>query len=179
MGYFPMCVDLNGKTVLLVGNGKQIAQKEEKLRQFGAVLRKLEYLTEADLTENTAFVTVGDTDAAEAERISSRCILRGIPVNVVDMPALSTFTFPATIVKGDLTVSISTGGKAPGGAAYLAKQIDQQLPDRTGEILDWLQEIRQKLYTLYSKEAARLLLSRVTELAFALGRPLTDVEAGI
>lgn len=179
MGYFPMCVDLTGRVVLLVGNGKQIADKEAKLRPFGAELRRLHHLAEEALTANVALVVVGDTDPTEAGRISKLCAERRIPVNVVDMPALCTFTFPAMIVKGDLTISVSTGGKAPGVAAFLSQRIDEQLPDRTEEILDWLQEMRQKLYSRYSKEAARALLSRMTKEAFTLGRPLTDTEAGI
>ena len=179
MGCFPMCMDLSGKVVLLVGNGKQIADKEKKLRPFGAELRRMDHLTAEDLTTEVAFVVVGDTELAEAERISKLCNAQRIPVNVVDNSALCTFTFPAMIVKRDLTISVSTGGKVPGGAAFLSKCIDEQLPDRTEEIMDWLQEMRQKLYAQYSREAARALLSRMTKEAFTLGRPLTDEEAGI
>lgn len=176
MGYFPMCVDLNGKTVLLIGNGKQTADREQKLRPFGAALRRVENLTAADLTGDVAFVAVGDTDAAEAERISALCVDAGIPVNVADKPELCTFIFPAVVCRGDLTVSVSTGGKSPGAAAYLSKQIAGQLPCRTEEILDWLGGIRRELYMQYPRETARQILSRITRKAFALGRPLDRDE---
>ena len=38
MGYFPMCIKLEGRKVALVGNGSQIKDKEEKLNPFGAVM---------------------------------------------------------------------------------------------------------------------------------------------
>lgn len=176
MGYFPMCIDLKGKTVLLIGNGKQTADREQKLRPFGANLRRVENLTVADLTKDVAFVAVGDTAGEEAARISALCTAAGVPVNVADKPELCTFVFPAMVCRGDLTVSVSTGGKVPGGAAYLSRQISRQLPDRTEEILDWLGEIRRELYSRYPRENARQILSRITVRAFDLGRPLDRNE---
>lgn len=171
-----MCLDLTGKTVLLVGEGMQIADKARRLAEFGAELRCIGCLTAEDLTGDVAFVVVGDTPGSEAERISQICTACRIPLNVVDMPALCTFTFPAMVVEGDVTISVSTGGKAPGAAAYLAKRIREQLPERTGEILAWLQDMRQKLYIRYPKDIARTRLSGMTRRAFALGRPLTAPE---
>lgn len=176
MGYFPMCIDLTGKTVLLIGNGKQTADRERKLRPFGANLRRMEKLTASDLTKDVAFVTVGDTDTDEAARISALCAAAGIPVNVADQPQLCTFVFPAMVCRGDLTVSVSTGGKTPGGAAHLSRQISRQLPDRTEEILDWLGEIRRELYSRCPRDTARQSLSHITVRAFDLGRPLTREE---
>lgn len=171
MAYFPMSLDLEGRTVLLVGEGAQIADKAQKLRPFGAQLRRVHPLAEEDLTADVAFVVVGDTPGAEAERISRLCTARRIPVNVVDMPALCTFTFPALICRGDLTVSVSTGGKVPGAAAYLAERIRQMLPAGTDEILTWLRQMRQKLYARYPRDTARAMLHRMTREAFELGRP--------
>ena len=178
MGYFPMCIDLTGKTVLLVGNGRQIQDKMEKLRPFGCRIQRLSTICKGDL-EHAALVVVGDTGREEAARVSGLCASRGIPVNVVDEPELSSFFFPAMITRGDLTVSVSTGGRTPGAAGYLAKQIDARLPDRTEEILDWLARLRGTLYARYPKETAREMLSRITRQAFREGRPLTEAECSI
>lgn len=176
MAYFPMCLDLAGRTVLLVGEGSQTADKAEKLRPFGARLRHVHAMTAEDLTADVAFVVVGDTPGAEAARISRLCTERRIPVNVVDMPGLCTFTFPALVCRGDLSIAVSTGGKAPGAAAWLAERIRQMLPARTGEILQWLGDTRRKLYARYPRETARAMLRRLTGKALELGRPLTDGE---
>lgn len=176
MGYFPMCMELSGREVLLVGSGAQIAHKAQKLRPFGAVLQISEQFSREDLTENTAFVVVGDTCRAEAARIREICKARRIPVNVVDDPALSDFFFPAMVTRGDLTISVSTGGSCPGGAAYLARQIEKSLPEQTEQILDWLQEIRRKIYQTHPRQEAAARIRSITARAFELGRPLTDAE---
>lgn len=169
MNSFPMCVDLTGKTVFLVGNGSQIAEKVEKLRPFGPLLIKKATLDLADLQEEPALVVVGDLEENEAAPISALCRAHRIPVNVVDKPALCSFYFPALICRGDLTVSVSTGGKSPGLAASLRRRIEDQLPDRTEEILDWLGENRWKFREMG-------ILKAVTEAALESGRPLTEAE---
>lgn len=173
MAYFPMCLDLTGRTVLLVGNGEQTRDKMEKLRPFGCVIRRSSQFSRRDL-EDAALVVVSDTERAEAARISGLCAARGIPVNVVDEPDLCSFFFPAMITRGDLTVSVSTGGRTPGAAGYLAGQFEAGLPDRTEEILDWLAQLRPELYARYPKATARAMLGRITRQAFREGRPLTE-----
>lgn len=176
MGYFPICMDIRGKTVLLVGQGPQTDEKLRKLLPFGPVIRRIEMLTEAELTEDVAFVVAGDLPGTVAARISQLCQKHRVPVNVVDQPALCTFSFPALISRGNLTVSVSTGGGCPGAAGYLARQLEESLPDRTEEILDWLSALRQTLYETEDKNTARRKLQAATQRAFREGRPLTDAE---
>lgn len=173
MAYFPMCVDLTGRKVLLIGDGPQIADKMDKLRPFGAELVRGDV---SMLEIDPAFVIVGDTGPEAAARITARCREKGIPVNVVDDPANSTFFFPALITRGDLTVSVSTGGSAPGAAAYLIRRISEVLPERTGEILQWLSQLRKNLYAAYPKGEASKRLWQLTDRAFTLGRPLEEDE---
>lgn len=173
MAYFPMCMDLRGRSVLLIGSGSQIADKQEKLRPFGA---ELVCGDERMLDDQFAFVVVGDVDRNTASRISARCRELGIPLNVVDDPENSSFFFPSLITRGDLTVSVSTGGKVPGAAAYLASRISDMLPVRAGEIVAWLHALRAALYRRHPKSEARRILRESTARAFTLGRPLTEEE---
>lgn len=169
MSRFPLSIDLTGKVVFLIGNGPQIQQKAEKLAPFGAVLIRRATFTEADAQQLPALVIVGDTELAEAEHIFSLCCQYRIAVNVVDVPRLCSFYFPALITRGDLTVSISTDGSSPAAAACLRQRIEGVLPDRTGEILDWLSENRQLL-------REKKCLSAAAGAAFSAGRPLTAAE---
>ncbi|HIU34446.1 MAG TPA: hypothetical protein IAB02_07785, partial [Candidatus Pullichristensenella excrementigallinarum] len=74
MGYFPMCVDLTGKRVLLVGEGKQIRDKMEKLRSFQAQLVALQSLSAEDLRPRPALVIVGDIERVRARAIAAMCV---------------------------------------------------------------------------------------------------------
>lgn len=165
MGYFPLCMDLKGKRVLLVGSGPQIADKAEKLEPFGADLIRCDTLMPEMLDAQTAFVVVGDLPSDTAAQISTLCASMHIPVNVVDQPRLSTFCFPALITRGDVTVSVSTGGKSPGMATLITRKVEQQLPDDLGEIVNQLYELRKQLYAAYPKEAARALLREAAQRA--------------
>ena len=169
MSYFPMCIDLSQARVILVGSGPEIRDKQEKLRPFGPQLLRVDALTAENLEARPALVVVGSLPFGEQARISALCRERNIPVNVVDVPALCTFFYPSLIVKGDLTVCVSTGGKSPAAAAYLRRRVEQQLPDNTEEILDWLARMRQELKDAGIRKAA-------AEAAFQRNRPLTAEE---
>lgn len=176
MAYFPLCMDLADRVILLLGRGNQIEEKMEKLRPFGGQLRRVEKIGPEDLTDDVAFVVVGDTLHETSARISALCRERRIPVNVVDAPELCTFFFPALITRGELTVSVSTGGQAPGAAGYLARNLAEQIPYRTEEILDWLRVTRRELYAALPKDQARSVLGQITRQAFRENRPLTREE---
>ena len=66
-----------------------------------------------------------------ARALAARARQNGVLVNVEDMPALCDFHVPAVVRRGDLLVTVSTGGKAPG----LAKLIREWLERRLGA--DW------------------------------------------
>lgn len=176
MGHFPMCVELTGKRVLLVGSGQQIREKAERLAPFGAALLHLETLNECDLEIRPALVIAGDLPRAEEERIAALCAARHIPINVVDVPQLCTFTFPAMVVRGDMTIAVSTGGKAPGAAACIKKQIQQLLPEQTEALLDWLADVRAALRQTHTADDCARLMRTITAAAFAKGDVLSAEE---
>ena len=169
MNHFPLSIDLSGKMVYLIGSGPQIRQKAEKMKPFKAILSQKQTFTEADAKTVPAMVIVGDTDIAKAEEIALLCRRHRIPVNVVDVPRLCSFYFPSLITKGDLTVSISTGGTCPAAAACLRERIENAIPDGTEDVLEWAHQNRERL------KKHRVLKQAVTK-AFSLNRPLTEEE---
>ncbi|HEY0105880.1 MAG TPA: NAD(P)-dependent oxidoreductase [Rhizomicrobium sp.] len=72
------------------------------------------------------FVAGLDRDAAAALAGEARAI--GILVNVEDVPELCDFHVPAVVRRGDLVLTASTGGRAPG----LARQLREWLEGRFG-----------------------------------------------
>lgn len=176
MSYFPLCIDLTDATVLLVGNGPQIQEKLEKLHSFQANLLCLDCLTEADLQKDPAMVIIGDLPFSVAQTYSDLCRARNIPVNVVDIPQLCSFYFPALIQRGDLTLGITTGGKSPGFAARLRRKLECHIPQASGDILNWLQALRPQLKARLPQTDFRRILGLLTEESLSLGRPLTEEE---
>ncbi len=185
MSSFPLCVEMKNSTVFLVGEGKAAEEKLQKLLLFEAniclfsesgftdfqhpqVQRIPRKLTEQDLKHRPLFVVVAANDG-ENHRISTLCREHNIPVNVVDVPEFCSFTFPALIKRGAVTISINTGGKSPALAAQLRQKLESSLPDDLDAVLEQLSLLRQKLKEeeadpekrkLLLKQAAEKLLSK-------------------
>lgn len=68
-------------------------------------------------------------------RISGEAGQRGIPVNVVDDPELSTVIFPAIWRDKPLTIAVSTGGVAP----FMAAEIRSLLGGYAGGMGQWVE----------------------------------------
>ena len=175
MGYFPICVELAGKPVILLGNGRQIEEKINVLEPFGCRMIRLETLTEGDLDCCPMMVVVGDMPYDSAAKAAELCKARNIPVNVVDIPELCGFFFPALISQGDLTVAVSTAGKSPGTAVLLRNRIRGLIPDQAATILEWLGKLRLDLRGR-NPEGYRPILSRITKQALEENRILTTEE---
>lgn len=191
MADFPCFFDLTEKEVLLIGGDRQILEKLQRLQPFqahlvvlcktpmpevatfpGAVLERRDWRQE-DLDRDPVMVIVSAEDTADAERISHVCRKRKIPVNVVDVPRLCSFYFPALITQGDLTVGISTAGVSPAAAAVLKDRIRERIPSRAAEIIRWVRQQRDRLPHFSGK---RRYLRRITEEAMEKNRPLTEEE---
>ena len=103
-------------------------------------------------TDNT---TVNQAVSAEAERL-------GILANVVDVPELGNFSVPAQVKRGDLLLTVSTGGKSPAMAKKLRQELAKQYGEEYGEYLDMLDKIRRELKQRLATSKQRELFWRET-----------------
>src|ERR1700759_4391577 len=136
MRYLPVFLDLQTGPVVLVGAGELALAKLRVLTAAGARIRwyatsahdahglepaqlaridfaKGDPLT-ADLLGVVAVFCAGAGDVGVAMALRAKSL--GLPVNVMDDIAHSTFIFPAIVDRGDVVVAIGTGGGAPLGA---------------------------------------------------------------
>lgn len=163
MAYFPFFVDVTGKKCVVVGGGRIALHKIQKLLPFAPELvviapEILPEITDYESSgirlkcicrsaypedlEGAAFV-ISATDEEETNAwVSNWCRSRGIPVNAVDDKEKCSFLFPALVKRGNLTIGISTEGASPQIASRLRKQIEQEIPERMEEILDYLAWLR-------------------------------------
>jgi precorrin-2 dehydrogenase/sirohydrochlorin ferrochelatase len=113
------------------------------------------------------FLVVAATSSTELhERIFDEATKRGVLCNIVDVPRLCDFYYPAVVQRGALQIAISTSGQS------LAQRLRKQLEEQFGpEYEDWLAhlgEAREKLHSasLDSEERKRLLREDASEEAF-------------
>lgn len=78
-----------------------------------------------------------------------------IPVNVVDAPALCTFTMASIVERSPIVIAISSEGNAPVLARYLRSKIETMLPAGYGRIAAIAGEFRDKVKSKYATSQAR------------------------
>jgi precorrin-2 dehydrogenase / sirohydrochlorin ferrochelatase len=175
MQYYPINLDLRNKRCLVVGGGDVAERKVSSLLACGARVKivtpeatqgllalaeegKLELAIRPfapdDLRE--VFLVIASTDAAGVNSEISRLAQNaGTLVNVVDDPALCNFIVPATVTRGDLQISVSTGGSSPALAKRIRKDLEARYGVEYGVFAQLLGEIRDTVKAKYTKQSER------------------------
>ncbi len=142
--YYPIFIDLRGRTVTVVGGGLVACRKVEGLRKTGAhvkviapdimsgisqdseveILRR-DYIPE-DL-EGACLVIAATDDETTNIAVSRDARLRNIFCNVVDKPELCSFIVPSVVEKGPIRIAVSTGGVSPTLSKKLRVELDKFL----------------------------------------------------
>jgi precorrin-2 dehydrogenase/sirohydrochlorin ferrochelatase len=159
MDAFPAFYPLTGATVVIAGSGEAA---DAKLRLFeGSPATILRLDGEAALSPaayrgaTLAFIASADDAFAEAAAGAARAA--GVPVNVVDRPALCDFTTPAVIDRGSVVAAIGTGGASPMLATLLRHDIETRVPEGAGRVAalfaNLQDEVRQALPEAHRRRA--------------------------
>lgn len=178
MSYYPIFLELEGKTVLVVGGGSVARRKVETLLEYGAEVNivskelspKLRELVEAgkirligeeffDKHLDSAFLVYAATDDMQLNReISQSARKRGIMINAVDQPADCDFIVPSIVRKGDLSIAVSTSGKSPALAKSIRKQLDLQFGNEYQTFLALMGRLRKEILSsgLSQEENSRI-----------------------
>ena len=183
MDYLPVFLRLAGEAALVVGGGHVAARKVEWLLKAGArvtvvaprlapplarrVARgELTHVSEAfdpaRLADAAAIIAATD-DRALNERVSRTARARGIPVNVVDSPELSSFICPAIIDRAPIVVAVSSAGESPVLARRVRAQIEALLPARLGALARFLGARRAAVKRALAPGARRAFWERLID----------------
>lgn len=92
-----------------------------------------------------AVLFVGGLDADQSRELAAMARSVGVLVNVEDQPDLCDFHVPASVRRGDLLFTVSTGGQSPGLSRLLREELERRFgpewSDRMDEIArsrsDW------------------------------------------
>ena len=107
------------------------------------------------------FLVVAATNSHELhENIHTEARRRGVLCNVVDMPELCDFYYPAVAQRGALQIAVSTSGQSPALAQRLRKELEEQFGPEYEAWLKQLGEEREKLFAANNidpEERKRLL----------------------
>lgn len=121
LGALPIFVRLQGRPVILVGEGHAADAKRRLLERAGAVI--------VDSSARAALAIVAQEDP---EPVVATLRARGVLVNAVDRPDLCDFTLPAIVDRDPVLVAVGTGGVSAGVAAALRQKLETVIPAGLG-----------------------------------------------
>lgn len=157
MKYFPVFLDANYITAMIIGGGEVASRKIELLlkstvnitimsKHVCASVERLinlhqltwlkqNYQTGHFSQINLVIAATDDTLVNKAIAEESRSL--NILTNVVDQPALCTYITPAIIDRSPMLIALSSSGSAPILIRMLREQIEKTLPQGYGKLADF------------------------------------------
>ncbi len=133
----------------------------EKLLGVERIKRKYD----ESFLEGSSVVIASTNDEEVNKKIYYDAVKRGLLVNVVDRPEFCSFIVPATIMRGDLCVSISTGGASPALARNIRESLENLFGKEYDEFTKLLSEMRKWVLAEISDETVRRdILQRIAGL---------------
>ncbi len=162
MSFYPICLDLQGRTCIVVGGGRVAERKVTGLLSCKAKVAVIspELTDELQRQNNVgiidwiareyragdlarAFLVIAATDDEETqEQVYQEAVAANLLLNVADVPRRCNFILPATVRQGDLVIAVSTGGKSPALAGRLRMELEKKYGKEYRVLVDILGAIR-------------------------------------
>ncbi|HET9690869.1 MAG TPA: bifunctional precorrin-2 dehydrogenase/sirohydrochlorin ferrochelatase [Acidimicrobiales bacterium] len=155
---YPVNLLLDGRSCLVVGGGAVAARKCEGLLDAGGSVRVVATEVRSEVRAlGVPFVERpyrrGDLDgvwlaiaATDSPEVNAAVRADGdaahIWVNAADDPVSCSFTLPAVVRQGPVTVTVATGGHSPALASWLKAHVADELGPEVAELAGLLSEAR-------------------------------------
>jgi len=162
--YYPVHLNVKGKTCLVVGGGRVGMRKARTLVKSGARVNlvspgliheipremadKLIWISAPYTPDLLGGITLvfAATDHKELNRkIATGARDKGILCNIADDPDASDFVLPAIVHRGDLIITVSTSGTSPAFAKKLRQDLEAQFGMEYARFLLLMGNIRSRL----------------------------------
>jgi precorrin-2 dehydrogenase/sirohydrochlorin ferrochelatase len=161
---YPVSLNLNKIPCLVVGGGIVALRKIESLMACGAKVTvvspkfvpEVERLKEVELKKRAflpedldqQFLVVSATDDRTVNKMVAQAAKQRMTlVNVVDDPELCNFYVNSQVRRGDLVISVSTGGASPALAKRIRKELESQYGAEYAGFLQLMREYRPRIIT--------------------------------
>jgi siroheme synthase-like protein len=162
---YPANLLVAGRRCVVVGAGRVAARKVEALLEAGAAVHVVaeevgdevaawrrdgritvdeRAFRDSDL-DDAWLVTAATDDPAVNRAVYEAGEARRLWVNAADDPANCSFTLMSVVRRGDLVVTIGTGGRSPALAAWLKDRLGSELGPEYETLLEVLADARNEL----------------------------------
>ena len=193
--FYPINFKINGEKITIIGGGAVAYRKCKNFLDFGASVRvvstefiekfydisnKVELIKDLYKKEyvDESFIVVAATNNYIVnQEIGIYCRENGKLINVVDDIELSNFTVPSYVKKGDLLISVSTGGKSPSLSSKIKRELDEKYDDSYIEYIEILGNMRKEIIKKYENISERKkVLNRLVNLTLEELRELSKTN---
>jgi siroheme synthase-like protein len=162
VGYYPIFVEMQGRTVLLVGGGRVALEKIGKLVSAGArvtviaptIIDEVRTFVETDEaawkprpfapgdTAGFDMIMVATDDGAVNKTVADEARAADIWVNTADDVRNCDFILPSLAARGHIAIAISTGGTSPALARWLRGRMEEFLSEEVELLGNLLADVR-------------------------------------
>ena len=161
--FYPINLKIDDMKIVIIGGGnvayrkcmnflafnkKVLVVSKEFVKEFEEIKEQVEIVKGAynEKYIKDAFVVVAATNNKEVNhQIGTYCRQHNKLVNVVDDKELSNFTVPSFVKRGDLLLSVSTGGKSPSLSRKIRKDLEEVYDDSYEEYVELLGQAREMI----------------------------------
>jgi precorrin-2 dehydrogenase len=156
--YYMACLDLEGRSCLVVGGGSVGLEKAKGLLDCGATVTVVAPQIEPDLQllpvrwrrkryvaadlEGNFLIVAATSNGSLNRRIFLDAEERSLLCNVVDTPELCSFILPAVYRRDPIAVAVSTGGASPALAKRLRDELGRRVQEEHVDLARRLRELR-------------------------------------
>ena len=159
---FPVNLNLHGRPVLVVGGGRIAYRKVEQLLMADAEVTVLSPLFvdefhslpvtlvqreyASGVIDAFRLVITATGNMPVNQQIFDESEAKGIWINSADDPDRCAFTLPAALRRGDLMVTVSTGGASPALASWLRSHLELSIVPEFEEVVSRLAIERARIH---------------------------------
>lgn len=170
---YPVNLNLRDMEITIIGGGNVAYRKCRNFLEFGKNIKvvskefiedfyklgkNVELIKDSYKNEyiKSSFIVVAATNNRNVnQEIGIYCRSNGKLVNVVDDIKLSNYIVPSYIKRGDLLISISTGGKSPSLSSKIKEELEDKYDDTYEEYINLLGEVRNSIIKNYTDVSER------------------------
>ena len=158
----------------------------QTLADRGAIQHVQRTYSDGDL-DGAFLVFAATDDPAVNHAIGREAETSRVLVDVVDSPELCSFTVPAVVRRGSLTLTVSSGGQSPALSAHIRRELQDTFGPEYSALTDILGELRghvtqscppahrkQLWYSLIRSDLLQLLRAGQIQQARAKARQIVD-----
>lgn len=125
----------------------------EFLKEEGLTILQQKY--EDRCLEGATLVIAATNEEEVNQRVWTEASRHGLLVNVVDKPELCNFIVPSVVNRGELQISISTGGASPAFARRMRQELENRYGPEYGEFIKLLSRLRPEVRSQIGEASKR------------------------